>query len=280
MKKLSGAVCFFAAAAAFSPVIAASTDSVPAQSPAHQYPGNLAMEKLIDDWSGRLVRNDLFQNADQIKDQIDKEKFVHQVFELFIPVTTGEGVSHAFSYNPQSQQLTVRLQGDHQIKAVAFVATGVHPAVYAYPLYFLGGSKEYGTFNGRTASGLSSELNDVTQDTQQFALVNLPYADPASGPLAETIQLPAVRAQSIVRHAMWHMTVETELVPAQKKFIPEDLFLLGANTAFPTRYKAESRIATVALKHADLIDTSDNEIILSIDQNDINAFQHRNPAAR
>jgi hypothetical protein len=278
MKKLSGAICFFAVAAAFS-LAHAAPDSAPAQQPAPQFPGNLAIEKLIDDWSGRLVRNDLFQTADQIKDQIDKEKFVHQVFELFIPVTTGEGAVSPFSYNPQSQQLTVRVQGDHKIKAIAFVETGVRPAVYAYPMYFLAGRKEYSTFNGRTRSGLSSELDDVTQDIQQFALINLPYTNPASGPLAETVQLPLMRAQSVIRHAMWHMTVETELVPSQKKFIPEDLFLLGANTAYPTRYKTESRIATVALKHADLIDTSDNEIILSIDQNDINAFQHRQPGA-
>jgi hypothetical protein len=278
MKKLSTAACLFAAATAFSPAHADPTDTIPAQASAHQYPGNLAIEKLIDDWSGRLVTNHLFQNAEQAQEQIDKQNFVHQVFELFVPVPAQEGTPHAFAYNPQSQQLTVRLEGDHKIKAVAFVEQGVHPTVYAYPLYFLTSHKEHGSMTAKTRSGLLGEINNVSEDREQFALVNLPYADPASGPLTETIPLPAMQAQSVARHAMWHMTVETELVPSQKKFIPEDTFLLGANLAFPTRYRTESYIVTVALKHADLIDTSDNKIVLSIDQNDINAFQHRQSA--
>jgi hypothetical protein len=276
MKKISRAVCFVAMAAAVSLAHAAPTDTIPPQAPppVQQYPGNLAMQQLIDHWTGRLVTNDLFQTADQVKDQIDKQKFVHQVFELFLPVPTGEGVPQTLFYNPVTQQLRVGLGGDHKIKAVAFVEPNVHPAVYAYPLYFLAGHKEYSTFNGRTQSGLSSELSDVIQDVEQFALVNLPYANTASRPFMATIPLSPVRAQSIIKHAMWHMTVETELVPSQKKFIPEDMALLTANTAFPTRYRSESHIVTVALKHADLIDTGDNEIVLSIDQNAINRFEH------
>ena len=288
--RLPGAISSFAIAAAISapfiPASAAPINAMPAppaptsiSGPPPQYPGNLAMQKLIDDWSGRLVTNDLFKTAGQVQDQIDKEKYLHQVFELFVPVDATDGIPKAFSYNRQSQQLTVRLQGDHQIKAAAFVAPNVHPAVYAYPLYFLGGRKEYSTFNGRTASGMSSELNDVIQDVQQYALVNLPFANTASMPFAKSVTLPPARAVSVARHAMWHMTVETELVPSQKKYIPEDMILLAANTAFPTRYRNESHIVTVALKHADLIDMSDNEIVLSFEQDEIDAFAHRQPAA-
>lgn len=287
--KLIGAIATAAIVSALSspvgaePINGAPTPLPPPQTAAPigtaQYPGNLAMQKLIDDWDGRLVTNDLFKTAGQVQDQIDKEKYLHQVFELFLPVPTGEGVPRTIFYNPSTQQLMVGLGGEHKIKATAFVTARARPAVYAYPMYFLAGRKEYSTASGRTQSGLSSEFNDVVEDVEQIALVNLPYLDASSRPILEAVSVPPQRAQSVMRHAMWHMTVETELVPAQKKFISEDIYQLSANTAFTTRYRSASHIVTVALKQAELIDTGDNEIVLSLDRNHIDALSHRQAAA-
>jgi hypothetical protein len=242
---------------------------------ASDFTGNLAVEQMLSAWSGRLVRNDLFKSADPAVDQAAIQKFEHQVFDVFIPIQANDDQkrTRTLFYNPVSQQLTVLLAGDFQMKAGAFVEAGVHPSVAAYPVYFLGESKDYGTADVKARSGLVSEINTVQNDRNLIALINFPFDDPRHVPFLKSVSLPAARAQSVLQHAMWHMTVESALAPSQWKFVPEDVSQLGAGPAFTTQYRTESHIATVALKSADLIDASDGEIILSILPKDVDAFE-------
>jgi hypothetical protein len=262
--KIVAAVCFFTSSIVCSPVDAAPN-----------FAGNLAIEQMLREWSGRLVSNDLFKSADPAVEQAAIQKFEHQVFDVFIPIQA-IGVqkrTRTLFYNPATQKLTVLLAGDFQMKAGAFVEAGVHPSVAAYPVYFLGESKDYATADVKARTGQLSEINTVQNDRNLIALVNFPFDDLRHVPFLSSVSLPAARAESVLQHAMWHMTVESTLAPSQWKFVPEDVSQLGAGPAFPTQYRTESHIATVALKSADLIDASDGEIILSILPKDVDAFQ-------
>jgi PDZ domain-containing protein len=184
---------------------------------------------FINAFKGQHLKKDEFETTDAYQRRI--ASFPGKEFVVVVPAAARPGSPKAFSYDADTQTLTVRFVGTGVTDVINVVDSQSDESrklgpqgmlSVRFPKFMLqrtnDPSKEY---QGQSAMGAQSMVKQINSTEWSVAMVNMQYRG-TFVPLEQKLVIEASRAKAVVEGARWRLYVTSALAPGQQDFVVND----------------------------------------------------------
>lgn len=256
----------FLSLAAHSAAIAAS----PAGS-AEKTAGSISLLRFIQKWEGTSAKRGEFEASSDYESRLASDGFTGQRFIVYVPFQANKGQQSAksYAYDADKKELTVWFSGHSSISNSSisdFVVSYKEPIPASYPKYYLSYQEKvvdrYSAMNG---FGARTTVTSMRRDDVSFALANYPLGQTERPNFQRSISILPDAAKQLTESGYWRFTLESTLIPSQRRYIAEDFQQFDATIQYPTKLVISSKVLMVKVISAELVNSTTNEVALSIE---------------
>lgn len=236
--------------------------------------GNPELLKLISVESKADRKKDEFETTESFK-----KRLTENIGKEFLVTFDISAASHIFlgpkpfSYNADSQTLTITLRGDSSIEAIKVFniqsdeGHGISPDVMLQGRYTKFTLAKTGpdlekTYSATNSMGAVTTVSVYRNTFSAVALLNAPETLGPPLPAIE-IKMPPEVASELSKRAKWRLLLKTAMAPAQKSLVLEDGDYIKPTILSPVESYTAGRTITASLLHAELVDPTTNTVVAS-----------------
>jgi hypothetical protein len=241
-------------------------------SSADQPGGNDQLLSLVEFESKAVTKKDQFETTEAFQKRLSEN--VGREFLVTVGLGTdplGLRKTRAFSYNADTQTLTVTLVGDSSIQILKIIDSSSEEGRRLPPQVMLNGrytkftlvktgpelEKEY---PGQNAMGATTTIRVYKSTFSAVALLNVP--ENSNPPLATMeVKMAPDAARALSTRAQWSLLLKTAMAPGQKSLALDDGDYHQPTIDNPVEAYTAGRTITASLIRAQLIDPESNAVI-------------------
>ena len=235
-----------------------------------QQDGNREAIAYIDRYKDQHLKKDEFETTATYQQRV--AQFPGKSFVVVVSATNAVIGPKVFSYDADTQILTVRLVGHGSVDAVHVI--GNREDAKLNPDAFLTVRFEKFSlqrvmmppteYHAQNAMGAQTTVQRIIGTEWSIGLLNIPYRGTLQ-PREVQISMAAARAKKVVENAQWKLYVTSEITPGQRDFLVNDGILKEPTVTEPTEIAVAGRMMMTTLKRAELIEPGTNEVLATFD---------------
>ena len=231
---------------------------------------NAAAISYINEYASQRLKKDEFETTQAYQQRF--AAFSGKEFVLDVPATMGVPGQKVFTFDADSQNLSVKFFGHSSVGALRFIdsessiyKTMVSSGILGiqFQTFVLKRESEPSRqYEGQNAMGAKAIITQRVIRDWSVGLVNA-QSNGQFVPLEKKLSIDAQRARKVVDSARWRLVVASALLQGQVDFILSDSSLKKATIDNPTEIDQIGKLMMVLLRKAELVDPTTNEVLLT-----------------